>query len=251
MKMPTFKEKFDALIQETLENGASKAEVKQVLDTFIEMFRTLTDTVNKKIDVNNGDMKAETERLGKQVAEFEARIRGVVDEAGKLTDKKMEVLRTDLSTMIGYVESLIEKYDDTEIRAQLDAMGEYMKSLELKIPASFDATEIVEDIEKLEKKVEELEKRPVGGRGGGVSDKAVQFALMRSIQAVTPSGAIDGVNTDFEVPSTIHAVLSFELGSRVVALGEYSIIGGARKMIRFDNPVPASYSGKSFVITYL
>lgn len=109
----------------------------------------------------------------------------------------------------------------------------------------------IEAIENLRKELDEIRALRSVGKGGAVTDKAVQFALMRSIQAVTPTGTIDGANTDFEVPSTIHAVLSFELNSRVVALGEYSIIGGARKTIRFDTAPSASYSGKSFVITYI
>lgn len=105
-----------------------------------------------------------------------------------------------------------------------------------------------DEIRTTRTEVKALKERPVVG---GVTDKAVQFALMRSIQAVTPSGTIDGVNTDFTVPSTIHAVLSFELNSRVVALGEYTITGSARKTISFDTAPSANYAGKSFVITYI
>lgn len=103
--------------------------------------------------------------------------------------------------------------------------------------------------EQVKKELSEVKIK--SGRGGGSTDKGIQYALMRSIQAVTPTGTINGSNTTFTVPSTIHAILSFELNSRVISLGEYTITGAKRQTIEFDTAPSASYSGKSFVITYI
>lgn len=237
-------------LQAILEKNVTKQELFELGNALASLIKELQKHVDVKITENKELLTSETSRLGREVSEFEKRLRGVIEQTNKTTDTKLrnelETKIKELSTLVGYVEDKIQIYNDAEIRELIE---EVYKNL----PEEYDDSKMMEHMEDHEKRISDLEKRPttIAKTNGGVTDKSIQYALMRSIQSVTPTGTIDGANTDFEVPSTIHAVLSFELNSRVVALGEYSIIGGARKIIRFDTAIPASYSGKSFVITYL
>ena len=84
-----------------------------------------------------------------------------------------------------------------------------------------------------------------------MTDRALQMAMGRIVKQETPTGTIDGVNDTFVVNNTINAVLSFELGSRVVSLGSYSITGSKRNTIVFDSAIASNYSNDSFIITYV
>jgi mRNA-degrading endonuclease YafQ of YafQ-DinJ toxin-antitoxin module len=253
--MPPVAKNFESILQflsdfkNILDNSVQQKEMVEVIEVLSNEIKKTEKKVSEVASGNHETLKKDVNELYRQVESIGESIlaSAKVKEKNDATLKKMEStlvsLRGEINAVRLEIPELPEIKDYTpeieKLRSEIPA-----------IPEAFDATEIIEDIEKLEKKVEELVKRPTG-KGGGMTDRAIQYAAMRIIQAVTPAGTIDGINTDFELPSTIHAVLSFELNSRVVALGEYSIIGGARKMIRFDTAPSASYSGKSFVITYL
>jgi phage host-nuclease inhibitor protein Gam len=245
--------RFDSLVNEMMVNAVTKSEVKQVIDTFIAKFKEISMLLAEKMAENKAEMSTETARLGKQVADFEQRIRDMVSQNGKTLTSDFDTKLKELSALVGYIEQRIddEKYDDTEMHTKMETVHREIMEAMPKMPKEFDPTEIMEDIDELEKAIEALKKRPMGTSVGRVTDIAVQQALMRTVKAETPSGTIDGANDTFTVSSTIHTVLCFELGSRVVSLGTYTITGGYRKTIVFDDPIPVNYSNDSFIITYI
>lgn len=252
------KEKIEQLFKETADK---KAEIEKTVfyDDFIEAFQSLM----KYVDKVRKDLTAQADKQGSEITDQLAKAVEQINSLSADLEKKhasmMATMQSDqrtfqrmLSDQVNSLwDDIPDAYDDEEMCAQLAALQAAFDALE--IPDKFDATELTAQVEKNTKDIEELQKRPAttGSGGARVTDKAVQSALMRSVKSETPSGAVDGVNDTYYVSSTIHAVLGFELGSRVVSLGSYSITGGYRKTIVFDNPIPANYSDDSFVIIYI
>ncbi|MCR4331033.1 MAG: hypothetical protein NUV49_04120, partial [Patescibacteria group bacterium] len=107
------------------------------------------------------------------------------------------------------------------------------------------ATMFADELKKLR---EEIERRPFGRVGGGVSDSAVKFSLGRLIQKETPSGDIDGVNKAYTVSQTIHSVISLVINGEPITDDEYTVSGHT---ITMTTALPAALSGLSFRILYV
>jgi hypothetical protein len=227
-------------------------------DEIFTLVRTVVDTMNQRIikigdDVkeNKSDMKEETTRLGKEVAEFEKRLREHIEKKSLKLSSDLEQRLTELSGMIGYVESCIEKYDDTEMKEHMDKTGKKMEEIESKIPDAFDPTEIIEDIKELEKKMEELDTKIVtSNRGvGGVTNLRIQQAFKYILKTEEPVGLIDGINTTYTLSQPIFAILSMSLNGETIAqLPNYTISG---KTFTFSTVLPSAYSGKDFECKYI
>jgi len=115
--------------------------------------------------------------------------------------------------------------------------------------------EQMEELKKeFEEKMEDIKKVvssiPRGG-SNTVGTNALKYAMNRAVLTETPSGLLNGSNTDYSVTSTIHAVLGFMLNGEAVALSNYSITGSYRKTISFTTALPSDYSGKDFEIIYI
>lgn len=197
----------------------------------------------KKLDEALKTLETAKEELGKKTDLTAKEIKEMSESDRRTTMRMLEQRFADV------LAALPEEYNDAEMRESIQKLRAEFDSLE--IPEQFDASEIMEEIDTLQKELDRIKKLPRGTVGGAVTDKHIQQAATRIVKQETPSGTIDGANTDFTVEGTIHAVLSFELNSRVVSLGTYSITGKYRKTISFDSAPAASYSGKSFVITYI
>lgn len=226
-------------------------------EDFNKAFHTLTRDLQKIVkqfeEKTERATQSQVDRMDKAIEEVNAFLQSVKDTK----EEMKQSFSSDSRTTMRYVESKMkeiaemipESYDDTEIKEKIEAVAQSIPEMP-EMPKEFDPTDLKNSIDKLKEEVEKIKKLPIG-RGGGVTDLALEHAMTRIVKSVTPTGTIDGANTDFSVPSTIHAVLGFELGSRVVSLGTYSITGSKRKTIVFDNPIPANYSDDSFVITYV
>lgn len=246
----SYVQRFDDLMNEVAVNAATKQDVKEVMDIFVDKYRELMEVIIKKTAENRDEMSTETKRLGEQVADFEKRLRKLVDTKEGGLKSELDILRNEMLAQTGYVESLIEYYDDTELREKIEEVGKLIPEIP-EIPEQFDATDILETLESHEKDIEALKNRPTGTIGGGITDRHVQQAMSRIVKTETPTGTFDGVNTDFEVTSSISAILSFELNSRVVDFGTYTITGSARKTISFDTAPSADYSDSQFAVVYV
>lgn len=244
----SFRQRIDAIYDEMLENAVTKDEVREVMDVFIEKFKELSTFVSEKTAENNAEMKTETERLGKEVADFEKRVRGLIDKGDTDTRKELDTLANELRAEIGYVESLIEYYDDEEVRGRLEALNTNIEDVRKSIPEQFDATELEERVKENKKDIEDLKKRPVG-RGGGTSAMGVAQTFKYIAHTEEPSGDIDGANTEYTVKNNIWWIAGFTLnGEQVAELPNFTY---ANKTITFSSALPAAYDGKDFEVKYI
>ena len=82
----------------------------------------------------------------------------------------------------------------------------------------------LESIEKLKKRIDELEERPLGGKGGGGFSKA--HLEMKMIDNETPSGTINGVTTDFtlaNIPNPPESLQVFRGGALQSVTEDYTL----------------------------
>jgi hypothetical protein len=247
-----FTEQFYQLVDESLAQSATKQEVKETIETFIGLLRDLQRTLETKLEEKHSMMYGEHTRLGGTVKEIEQSLRATIDEKISGTEKAIDIKLNELSALIGYVESMIEKYDDAEIRGHIQQMNDFVKGMEAKMPTEFDPKEIVEDIEELEKKYDELDKKLIRigqNTSGGVSNLRIQQAFKYILKTEQPVGDIDGVNLSYTVSQPIFAVLGLSINGETIAqLPNYTISG---KTITFSEALPAVYSGKDFELKYV
>ena len=85
----------------------------------------------------------------------------------------------------------------------------------------------ISTIHKLEDRLDELESRPVGGKGGGGFSKiAMDFHI---IDDETPSGTVNGTNTIFtlaNVPNPTSSLKVYVNGQRMRITEDYTLSGG-------------------------
>lgn len=254
--MATQQEEMQKLLQET-ENKRKQIERTLYYDDFVKAFKGLMEFVEKaKLDlINNNTTKGE--ELDDKVVTAIDNIEKLKTELVNKHEVMMTAMKSDQRTFQRMIDEKIkdieedipEYYDDEELEAKIDDLKAIIDNLE--IPKEFDATELQKQVEENTEKIAELEKRPIGRFGGQMTDRALQMAMGRIVKQETPTGTINGVNDTFVVNGTINAVLSFELGSRVVSLGSYSLTGSKRNTIVFDSAIASNYSDDSFIITYV
>jgi hypothetical protein len=165
--------------------------------------------------------KAETLRDGKDADE--EKITESIREAlrAELPNKIREDFLTTASTLVGVVKEGLEALEDDD-RLSVDA------------------------INGLEERLRAAETKSTGG---GVTNARIQQAFKYILKTEAPSGAINGVNTDYTVTQPIFAVLSFTLNGETVAeLPNYTI---KNKTISFTQPIPAAYSGYDVEVKYI
>lgn len=249
-----FTEQFYGLIDETLAQAATKADVKDVIDTFLGLLRKFQKELETSMKETTDSVVAEKEKLVDVVSGTEKKLNDTIDKKIASVDKSVNDKVTELSGMIGYVESLISYYDDTEVRSQMKEIDTFMKDMHSKIPEAFDPSGIVKDIEDLEKKYIELDKKVsnmggVRGTVGGVSNLRIQQAFKYILKTEAPSGLINGTNKEYTVTQPIFAVLAFSMNGEVIPqIPNYTISGNK---ITFSTALPAAYSGFDFEIKYV
>lgn len=241
---PTFTQKFDSLVQEVLMNAISKKEVKELIDVLINTIKELKAEVGEKTTENKVAISTETARLGTQVAEFEKRIRDLLSTEKRGITNDIDTKLNELRALVGYIESVMitDPYDDTELKNEIVSVRQSIPEM----PKAFDATEIMEDIEELEKEVDALKKRPVSG---GVTNMRIAQAFKYILHTEEPVGDIDGINLTYSVSQPIFAILSLSINGETIAqLPNYTIAGNT---FTFSSALPSAYNGKDFEVKFI
>lgn len=243
--------RFYELVDETIARAATKEELKEAVETLVALMRDMQKVIEQKLVNGHSDLSGKHSKMGEEVKLLETRINELVNAKVSDTEASFDIKLKELSAMIGYVESIIENYDDFEMREHMGKMNTMMDEMNERMPKEYDPTEIMQDIEELEKKYEELDKKiaRVGASGGGVTNMRIQQAFKYILKTEAPVGAINGINTTYTVSQPVFAVLSFSLNGETIAqLPNYTIAG---KTITFSTALPAVYSGKDFEIKYI
>ena len=211
--------RFYELVDETIAQSATKQELKEVMETFMALMREMQKVMEQKMADGHTTLSGKHTQMGEGMKELETRINELVNTKVSNTEASFDVKLKEMASLVGYVESMIENYDDTEMRGHIGKMSEMMEEMGKKTPTEYDPTEIMEDIEELEKKYEELEKKLVriGTSNGGVSNMRIQQAFKYILKTEAPVGDINGVNTTYRVSQDIFAVLAFSLNGETIA----------------------------------
>lgn len=223
---------------------------------FTDAFKSLVDVIKSVRD----DLVAKTtENNSASLKEAEAKITKALETLSKAEtslnakfEQHVKDMQSDARTTLRMIEMRLDEmadmipdgYDDLELRD----MVENVRAQIPEMPEAFDPTEIMQEIEKLEKDMEELKKRPVGS-GGGVTNARIQQAFKYILKTEEPVGDIDGVNLTYTLSQPIFAILSMSLNGETIAqLPNYTISGNT---FTFSTALPAAYSGKDWEVKYI
>ena len=100
-------------------------------------------------------------------------------------------------------------------------------------------------IEELEKKIEDMPTRRLGGTGG---DANVAFSMSRLGTSETPGGLINSSNKVYTLTRIPKFIFSFYINGMFIHPAEYTQAGTT---ITFGTALPSSLSGKGFTITFV
>ena len=259
-------------LAELLDEIATKEEVVKLFKTltdFVKEARTHLETVHDKLKedfVKEATTALETvsnehkEKLSNEVKDVSGRQLEAEKRLSKGQEDNNKLIYSESRTLLRLMEQKVadlkeqipEGYEDSELRREL----ENIRAAIPEVPPQFDPSTILSDltnliqkVEKLEKDIEELKKRPIGTIGGGVTNMRIQQAFKYILKTEQPSGLINGSNTAYTVTQPIFAVLSFSLNGETIAqLPNYTI---SNKTITFSSALPAAYSGKDFEVKYI
>jgi hypothetical protein len=73
------------------------------------------------------------------------------------------------------------------------------------------------------------------------------LAILTATASETPTGLVNGINTDYVVTNSIHTIFSFAINGQFIHPVDYTVID---KTISFVTPLSADLSGLSFTIVY-
>ena len=220
-------------------------------------FEKLTQEIVKAVKSIDARIAQDLENLksltSKEREELKATFKQTTDNLKKDLEVKFNKLSEEHRQGMNYIYDKVNSLEDGQ-----DADPEEVKNMvlaEIQFPEQKTPQEIYDAIlslndtyEEVKTKIEELEKRPVGGRGGGHTDAGVKYSLGRIIKTETPTGSIDGANTDFTTTQPIQAILSYMLNGEVIGSGNYTVNGNT---ITWGTAPPAAYSGKDHEIIYV
>lgn len=229
-----------------------------------EQFKSAFTRIGQVIQQNEDARNKAIARLGEMVQQLKAELK---DQTAKNADATLKKLEADLSAIKAELaqdratiaaklaevkdgddadeEYVIEQATQnilpvvtehaTEMEVEMNKLGEQIAAID----------EFVRDVEK---KIEDLKKRPTG-TGTGVTNMRIQQAFKTILKTEQPVGDIDGANTSYTVSQPIFAVFAFSLNGEVIAqLPNYTINGNT---ITFSEALPAAYSGKDFEVKYI
>lgn len=236
-------------------------------EDFVKAFKSVVDILNTKFsDIRQANaqemaqLRSLLEKANKEKGD--ALSSGVTttmtDAVSKLnvarqkleTEQKatMDLIRDKLRAFREFTEE--DKQDITdEVREALVDMIPEIPELQIPTEITDSLQQIMAEHEKQRKDIEELKERPIGRvGGGGHTDIGVQASMGRIVKTETPSGAIDGANTDYTLQGTPHAVLAFHINGQAIPSADYSVSG---KTITFSTALPSALSGTEFEIVYI
>ena len=108
--------------------------------------------------------------------------------------------------------------------------------------------EILTSLKNHEKRIKDLEDRPVRV-GGGVTNMRIAQAFKYILRTEEPVGSIDGVVVTYSLSQPIAAIVSMSINGETIAqLPNYTISG---RTFTFSTALPSAYSGKDFEVKYI
>lgn len=253
------KEIFDQLIKflKVLDDAASKREVKEMFEKLVDHLKTfkkeqLQNTAQHSDEMANlvqDTFAALQQAIEDNRSDVEGRVGSLSNETKSDNRTTMRMFEQRLDTLRSEIP---EVYDDSEVRSLIKEV----RALIPVIPPPFDATDILNTsaeisakLDDLEKRVDELARRPVGRGGGGTSAAGVAQAFKYIARTEVPTGAIDGINLTYTVKSPIFFVMNFSIAGEVIMqLPNYTIKGST---ITFATALPADFSSDDFEIKYI
>ena len=243
--------------QEFLNDAASKVEVAKLFKKLVDFVKEAKTRLEGLHEKHMGEMAAKAETLEKKAEMSQKQLSDGLSQGKK---EAKDLIYSESRTLMRLMEQKVadlqaqipDEYEDDELRKEL----ENIKASIPDVPAQFDPstilselTKLIAKVEKLEKDIEELKRRPVGRVGGGVSAIGVAQAFKWIAKTEEPVGAINGSNTTYTVSSTIWWVAGFTLnGEQIAELPNFTYAG---KTITFASALPAAYDGKDFEIKYI
>ena len=249
--MATKQEKIDALLKEmkdTLETPTKeeflafakkivdiiqklRQENKDTADSLEKAFEQSTKSLGDNNDVSLIKVKSEVKKaLDKSFKELSVSMNLVRDKVRKIKVGEDGHTPTN-SEIMALIKPLIPKAEKVEM-PNLDRFDEENERLSGKI-------------DELEKKIDDMPTRRLGGTGG---DANVAYSLNRLVKSETPSGAINGSNTAYTLTRIPKVILSFYINGIFIHPAEYTQVGTT---ITFSTALPSSLSGKGFTITFV
>jgi hypothetical protein len=227
--------------------SVKQEELLKAITTIREALRTLEARVSDKMAKNKGISDTDIVNVRREMRELQLSLLNTMEQLDAKNADELRKRTDELKADITRVEDMIAYYDDSEVRTMI---AEVKASIPV-VPPSFDATEIMEDIKAIEKKLEEMDKKVVagGGRGGGVTDMRIRAAFKHIAHTEQPVGDIDGVNTTYTVKNTIWWIAGFTLnGESIAQLPNYTI---SNRTITFSSAIPIDYAGRDFECKYI
>ena len=237
------------------------------------------------LDIENQDIRREFSGHFKQVIDFISKVKEknrtdfenfnklVSDLAGKLegnNSKELESVKSELNQLGSSLSQIVDEklsqirngVDADEDRVSIIASERALEAVKPLIP-TIDTPEQIADklealkddnrlkikaIKGLEEKLAELENRPLGGKGGGMTDFGVKMSMNRMVKTEVPSGLINSTNKVYTVTGKISAILSFGINGQIIHSDEYSF---TNRTITFITALPTELSATRFEIIYI
>jgi BMFP domain-containing protein YqiC len=239
-----------------LNEAAAKEDVAKLFNKLVEFVKKAKEQIDEAATTHAAELDSKvaelTDSLTTRLTTSETTLTTRQDTDRNTMYSESRTLMRLLDQKIADLESRIpESYDDAHVRSEVAAVRASIPVL----PPAFDASDLIagqstlqETLESLIKRIEELERRPVG-RGGGTSAAGVAQAFKYILKTEAVQGTIDGVNTTYTLTQPIFAILSLSINGAVIAqLPNYTING---KTITFASPLPADYAGTDFEAKYV
>jgi BMFP domain-containing protein YqiC len=240
-----------------LNDTPSKSDVAALFNKLVEFVKKAKEQIDEAATTHAAELDSKvaelTDNLTNRVTTTETTLTSRQDTDRNTMYSESRTLMRLLDQKIADLESRIpESYDDADLRSEVAAVRASIPVL----PPAFDASDLItgqtslaETLESLIKRIEELERRPVGRGGGGTSAAGVAQAFKYIARTETPVGAIDSVNLTYTVSAPIFHVLNFSINSAVITqLPNYTI---KDRTITFATALPADYAGTDFEVKYI
>ena len=243
--------KIEKILEFLSEEYIKPDDLKVVFEILVENIDKMKSEIEQNMAQNKGEMTEDMMGMHQEMMNSYTMLESMMSKMeGKMTEAHKQIMQQCMNKIKEVEATIPTPTDLTEIE-------EKIRQVENKIPEIPDIPDlkpleeevevIKEDIEVIKKDIEVLKKRPIGG-GGGTSAIAVAKAFKYIFKAETPSGTINGSNTDFTVQNGVWAILGIELNGEVYPSTGYSFKNGT---ITFTVAPPSVYSGKDFICKYI
>jgi len=229
------------------------AEREVTHEEFIDAFKQVVAFVKQIKQENMQEVASMKEISAKEAKKLEEKANKTEQSLKSEINKAFSQAFSEQQGALNFIRDKVSTYEKNRAKDE-DRIIQELLGLIPELPTmppdlSAEVNDIKEILERLEKKIEEVDKKPVRtGGGGGTSAIGVASAMKNIVKNETPSGLINGSNTTYTVTKPINAILSFGINGQVIHPSEYSYSG---KTITFTTAIPAGLSGTTFEIVYV